>query len=417
MKKGVKKILMLLENCFPQDVRPRNEAASLIKAGYKVSVISIRMKGQKIKEQVDGVHVYRIPQLTLFKKTYRVNPSKLQNILNNLKSRIGYFYEYFYFTSACMLVSLYILITRGFDVIHAHNPPDTLFIVGGFYKLLGKKFVFDHHDLSPELYMTKFRGKKDLLHKILLSSERFSCTLADVVISSNNSYKEIVTNRHLLDCSKVFVVRNDPVINSRPQRRRESSIDISDEKKKKVLLYVGIINPQDGMDILLKALHYLVTTLDEKNFICNIVGDGDALPLMKQLASELNLTEYVDFKGFIFDRNRIREYLQLSDVCLEPAPYNEINKHSTFIKIMEYMGAGKPIVAFDLKETRYSADGAAMLINPGGIKGFAEAIKKLLDNLSLREKLGRAGLERIKNKLNWENTSLNLVEAYRTLYP
>ena len=178
---------------------------------------------------------------------------------------------------------------------------------------------------------------------------------------------------------------------------------------------MGSINTQDGIDVLLNALYYLKNRLNGKNFICNILGQGDSFDFAKKLTIELKLENFVNFTGWIFDKDKVKEYLYSSDICLEPAPYNEVNNHSTFIKIMQYMAAGKPIVAFDLKETRYSAKNAAMLIKPGDFFGFAAAVKKLMEESVLRDKLGKAGEKRIKEKLNWKDASRNLEKAYKSI--
>ena len=413
IKKTQKKVLMLLENHIPGDVRPTNEAAALLKAGYKVAIIALRNKGERSRAIVDGVQVYRIPTVTLFGKVCRPDASHLQKLFYRFKSAFGYFYEHLYFTTACLLVSFYIFIKDDFDIIHAHNPPDTLFIVGWFYKLLGKKFIFDHHDLSPELFLTKFPGKKGLVYKTLVLCEKLSCRLADAVICTNESYKKIQMDRHHIDSNRIFIVRNDPVIDD----CLLTNIDNTAQKNgKKVLLFLGSINPQDGVDVLLQTIHYLINTMNVRDFVCYIVGDGDSLSSMMRFAEELNITEYVDFKGYVYDREKVKKFLYDSDVCVESAPLNELNRHSTFIKIMEYMAAAKPIVAFDLKETRYSANGTAILIPPGDIKSFASAIKKLMDEPQLRTKLGKSGQERIRGELRWEKASLNLVEAYKSVY-
>jgi glycosyltransferase involved in cell wall biosynthesis len=413
MKKNAGKALMLLEGEFPSDPRVSKEAYALVSAGFKVSVIAICNKGDKVKENVEGVNVYRVPKIALFKKGTTYNKhSFIQMFIHRCKAMIGYIFEYFYFTFVSLLLSLYVLVKEGIDIIHAHNPPDTLFIVAAVYKLLGKQFIFDHHDLSPELYLAKFSGKKDLLYKTLLLFEKCSCKLADKIISTNNSYKAIVENRHRIDPNNIQVVRNNPIINdcmlSKVQDKRS-------RKRSNSLVYLGSINPQDGVDILLKSIHYLINNLNEKFISCHIIGDGDALWAAKQFSEELQLGEYVDFPGFISDREKIKKYLSFSDICVEPASDNEVNRHSTFIKVMEYMAAHKPVVAFDLKETRYSADGSAMLVPPGDIEGFAQGIKTLLDEPQLREELGNAGQERIKAELNWENASRNLTEAYNSL--
>ena len=175
------------------------------------------------------------------------------------------------------------------------------------------------------------------------------------------------------------------------------------------------INSQDGVDVLLRSLHYLVNELKEINFVCYIVGDGESLPSVKKLSDELKLNPFVKFPGYIHDRETLNEYFCLADICVEPAPDNEANRHSTFIKIMEYMSVSKPIVAYDLTETRYSAGGSALLIKAGDVNGYAKAIKQLMDSTTLREKLGKRGFKRIKNVLNWEKSKANLKIVYNSV--
>ena len=208
------------------------------------------------------------------------------------------------------------------------------------------------------------------------------------------------------------MVRNDPVVNGEIFEPR-----VSEPKSngRKTLLFLGTINPQDGVNFLLKVLYYLVNQFKEKSFICNIVGRGDSLDSAEQMAKSLELENYVSFKGYEADKGRVRDYLFSSDICVEPAPYNYLNRHSTFIKVMEYMSAGKPIVAFDLKETRYSTGGNAILIKDGDIVDFARAIQKLILDSDLRKELGSAGKKRILEKLNWESASLNLEKAYKSI--
>lgn len=241
--------------------------------------------------------------------------------------------------------------------------------------------------------------------------EKLSCKLADAIISTNMSYRDIAIRRHNIDPKKVFVVRNDP--NKNECIYNEKIIQKDNSKIK--LLFLGSINPQDGVDKLLKALYYLVNDLKETNFVCQILGGGDSLPLMIQMTNDLKLENFVDFKGWVTEKKKIKEYLHSSDICIEPAPDNELNRHSTFIKVMEYMAAGKPIVAFDLKETKISSNNSALLVRPGKVDEFAAAIKKLIDKPQLRLKLGSTGKNRIQDQLNWENTSLNLKKAYDSL--
>jgi glycosyltransferase involved in cell wall biosynthesis len=412
--KTIKNILMMVENSYPYDPRVRKEALVLATAGYSVTVIALRRKNQPAYEEIGGIKVYRIPEITLFEKTKGNNTNTISRLISKMKSITGYFFEYVYFTSASFLASLYVLAKQGFDVIHMHNPPDTLSLIGAFYRLLGKKYVFDHHDLSPELYLTRVSGEKDIVYKGLLFFEKLSCKFSNIIISTNESYRQIEIERHSADPNKIFIVRNNPILGDCVFKEYEDVCTGSNSGKKK-LLFLGSINPQDGIDVLLQVLHHLAYELGEKNFICNIVGDGDALHAARQLATELQVEAFVDFKGMVYDRNKIREYLCSTDIGVEPAPCNDANEHSTFIKVMEFMAAGKPLVAFDLKETKYSSDGAGIMIPPGDIAGFASAIKQLIDDPDKRQKMGKAGLKRITEELNWEKAAINLVAAYKSL--
>ncbi|HZX48097.1 MAG TPA: glycosyltransferase family 4 protein [Nitrospirota bacterium] len=406
---------MIVENQYPHDIRVRKEAEALKDAGYSVIVIALRGRDQKAYEEINDIKIYRIPIVDIFSKTKRGNSNAIIKLYDKVRSIVGYVLEYAYFTFVSYSVSLYIFIKNGFDVIHMHNPPDTLFMIGIFYKFLGKKYVFDHHDLSPELYLTRVSGKRDIIYKGLIFFERLSCRFSDIIISTNESYRQVEITRYAVNPDKIFIVRNNPLVSD--CILTNGGIDpIKYSNKKIKLLFLGSINPQDGVDVLLRAIHFLVYNLKEKEFICNIVGGGDFLESVKQLSAELWLTDYVDFKGQIYDREKIKEYLWLSDIGVEPAPCNEANEHSTFIKVMEFMAAGKPVVAFDLKETRYSADGAALFVQPGDIQGFSLALKQLINDPDTRQRMGQSGFRRIEKELNWKKAATNLAEAYAAVF-
>ena len=411
MKESAGRILMLLENPFPTDTRVRNEAYTLQSSNYRVTIICLAEKGEKFTELLHGVRVYRIPKLTLFRKTKIDKSSRLRRAFTILKSALGYAGEYFYFTTACLVLSLYVFFKDGFDVIHAHNPPDTLCLVGGIYKLFGKKFIFDHHDLSPELYLSRFRIHNNLILSGLRILEKLSLVLSDAVIATNESYKLIEVERGNLDADKIFVVRNGPDL----QRLGLVSPDQTlTSMGKTILLYVGEMNPQDGVDYLLRALEYLVHKLDRTDFYCLLVGKGDSLEDLRSLAVELNLNGYVRFAGWVSEEDLVR-YLSTADIGLDPNPSSPLNDHSTWIKVMEYMAMGKPLVCFDLKETRFTAQRSALYATPNDEAEFAEAIVKLMDNPQLRRQLGQYGRERIESDLAWEKVSNNLLLAYRSL--
>lgn len=407
------KILMLLENDFPGDVRPKNQACLLTNAGYKVTVIALKEKGEKWKEEVDGVTVYRIPKLTIFRKTRNQDFSLIHKFLNKVKSVIGYISEYFYFTFSCLILSLYILWEEGFDVIHTHNPPDTLVIVGAFFKLFGKKYVFDHHDLSPELYLSRLgiKNRSGLIYQGLIFAEKLCLKFADAVIATNESYKAIEVERGEINPEKIFIVRNGPDLN----RVRRVPPDDKLKKRGRIILgYVGCMNPQDGVDYLLRSLKYLIVELKRTDFFCVNVGCGDSLEDLKSMTRELDLENHVWFTGFVPDEDMIR-YLSTADIFLDPDPSSPLNDVSTWIKIMEYMALEKPIVSFDLKESRFSAQEAALFVPPNDEGKFAEAIAKLMDDPDLRKKMGDFGKKRVQNELKWEIVGQNLLNLYKNL--
>jgi glycosyltransferase involved in cell wall biosynthesis len=403
---------MLVENAYPNDTRVRNEAETLSAAGYKVTVVGVRRKSQCAQEVVDGVQVYRIPNLELFKKTPIRNPTRWQQMIARAQYVIGYMAEYVYFTAACLLMSLYVGWKHGFDVIHVHNPPDTLWVVALPWKVLGRKrFIFDHHDVSPELYRSRYAVSYGLMARALKAIEWVNLKFADVTIATNESYKDIAIARGGRSAETVFVVRNGPSaerMQSSPPRwsLRESG--------KKILVYVGSLNPQDGVDYLLRSLRYLKHDHRRDDFTCIIIGSGDSFDDLRKLARELHLDGTVQFRGYVSDQE-LQETLAAADICMDPDPASPLNNVSTWIKIMEYMAYSKPIVSFDLKETRYSAAEAAVYVPPNDERAFAEATARLMDDPPLRERMGHFARERVEQQLQWSVVGKNLLAAYASL--
>jgi glycosyltransferase involved in cell wall biosynthesis len=413
MKAFAGRILMLVENNYPQDTRVRNEASLLASAGYQVRVICLRKPNQPRVETVGNVRVYRLPRLELFQKTPPANPGMLETVFLKIKSFLGYLVEYLYFTTACFFVAAYIFIRHGFDAIHAHNPPDTLFLVALPFKLVGKKFVFDHHDLCPELYLSRYRARPGLLTKMLGIAEWFSLKLADITIATNESYKQTQIRRGKRAPETIFVVRNGPdklrLTQAVPSPRLRS-------KNRCILVYIGSLNPQDGVDYLLRSLHHLLHTLKRDDFYCVIMGSGDSLEDLRSLARELRLDQHVELTGFVSEED-LHANLAAADICVDPDPSSPLNDVSTWIKIMEYMACSKPIVTFDLTETRHSAQSAAVYVPPNDELKFAEAIIKLMDAPALRKELGDFGRKRVENELQWSVVGRELLAAYRFLIP
>jgi glycosyltransferase involved in cell wall biosynthesis len=411
MKKAGGRILMMVENHFPQDTRVKNEAELLANAGYQVSVIALRKNGQARREIVNGIIVYRVPRLELFKKTSPANPNGISLLLLKLRASLGYLIEYFYFTMACLCVTSYVFVTRGFDVIHAHNPPDTLFVVAMPFKLFGKKFVFDHHDLCPELYRSRYNTGEGFVTGLLGLFEWCSLKLADITIATNESYKKVQIERAHKDPGRIFVVRNGPnqmrmtPVAPNPRLRRMN---------KSILCYVGSLNPQDGVDYLLRSLRYLLFDLKRSDFHCVIIGTGDSLRDLRHLAESLQLNGCIELTGFISDED-LQANLAAANICVDPDPSSPLNDVSTWIKVMEYMASSKPIVSFDLKETRFSAGDAAIYVEPNSEAEFAKAIAQLMDQPELQKTMGIYGRRRVEEELQWNMVGKNLLAAYETL--
>ena len=403
---------MFVENAYPQDTRVKNEADSLTAAGYSVTVVALRNGSQPRSEVVSAVRVYRVPRLELFSKTPRDNVNLFERAWIRLQSLLGYVTEYVYFTSACMVMGVYVAAKHGIDVIHAHNPPDTLFLVALPYKLFGKKYVYDHHDLCPELYRSRYGAPHDVLARVLQRIEWCNLKLADVTIATNESYKRVHISRGGRESETVFVVRNGP-----NRSLMQETLPPSDRLRrmdKKILCYIGSLNPQDGVDYLLRALRHLRYGLQRDDFYCVVIGSGDSLEDLRQMATRLELDGSVQLTGFVSDQE-LRECLAAADICVDPDPSSPLNDVSTWIKIMEYMAYGKPIVAFDLKETRFSAQQAAVYVPCNDERAFAAAIARLMDDPRLRADMGRVGRTRVEKELQWSVVSRNLVQAYAAL--
>jgi glycosyltransferase involved in cell wall biosynthesis len=402
---------MFVENAYPNDTRVKNEADALTAAGYAVTVIGLRKAGQSRSEVVKGVQVYRLPRLELFQKLPVENPTLFQRIGLKLRSLVGYVSEYVYFSSACFVMSVYVAFKHGFEVIHAHNPPDTLWAAALPWRLIGRKFIFDHHDLCPELYRSRFGAKHDFTATVLQWVEWCNLKLANRLIATNESYKQIQIERGGRKAEEIYVVRNGP-----NEKRMAVSVPCPRLRalNKTILVYIGSLNPQDGVDYLLRALKHLVYDLKREDFYCVIMGSGDSLDDLRQMTRQLKLEKFVELTGWISDED-LQANLAAADICMDPDPSSPLNDVSTWIKVMEYMACAKPIVTFDLKETRYSARDAAVYVPCNDELAFAKATALLMDDSALREKMGRYGRERVEKELQWSVVSRNLIAAYASL--
>ena len=390
-----KRVLMLLENCsYPADVRVASEAQSLVRAGYQVSVICPARPEQLRSESVQGVEVYRYPR-----------PGDGQGFL-------GYLWEYGYAMTATFLISVWLWCRHGFDIVHAHNPPDTFVLIGLFYKCFGKQYVYDHHDLAPEMYYERFSSKGNHhVYRVLQWFERLSCWAADQVIATNASYKAMEMQRGKVPENRIAIVRNGPDL---AYFKPSDTPPESQYAGKIILGYVGVIGFQDGMDCFLRALRHLVYTLGRTDVMCVIVGAGDAWASMKQLAEQLGVADYIQFVGKV-ERTRVPEYLNQADICIAPEPSNAYNDRCTIVKVAEYMACGKPVVAFDLPEHRTTAQDAALYAKPNYEMDFARQIAILMDDAALRQQMGQLGRQRVEDALAWTYQEQQLLNVYTAL--
>jgi len=390
-------VLMLVENLpFLKDVRVFQEATALAENEHQVSVICQNDSNKPWRETVGGIHVFRYPA-----------PLPGGGFL-------GYLWEYGYSLVAMFLLSLVALRNPGFDIIHASNPPDIMVFIGAFYKLFGKRFIFDHHDLAPELYQVRFgdQGRAHrLTHRILMLLEKISCRLADHIIATNQSFKKIEMNRCGVPEERITIVRNGPDLD---RLALTDPVPEIQKKGKTILGYLGTVGFQDGVDVLLNALAHLTNELKRNNYFCMIAGGGDALPSLKLQARELGLDDFVVFTGWIKPAE-VAKYISTADICLTPEPPNRLNRRLTIIKVMEYMALGKPVVAFDMPEHRVTAQDAAVYADPNDELDFAHKIAFLMDDPEKRAAMGNLGLKRIKENLAWHHQKEHLFAAYSTL--
>ena len=392
----MKRVLILVENLpSPFDRRVWQEANALRDAGYAVSIICPTGRGYEKKyEEIDGIAIHRY------------------DLPMEAEGALGYALEYGAALFHTFRLSWKVLFTRGFDVIHACNPPDLFFLIGAFFKLLGKKFVFDHHDINPELYEAKF-GRRDFFWKLMVALERLTFKCANVSLATNESYKRIAIERGGMDPEKVFVVRSGPSL----ERMKIQPPDPALRHGRKHLVgYVGVMGKQEGIDLLLQAVRHIVRELKREDIHFGLVGGGTSLEELRTLARELGVADYVTFTGRVPDAEMLA-MLNTADVCVNPDIANDMNDKSTMNKIMEYMALGKPIVQFDLTEGRFSAREASLYARKNDAQDLAAKIVELVDDPVRREAMGAYGRRRVENELEWRYEVPKLLAAYAALEP
>lgn len=391
-----RRVLILVENLpSPFDRRVWQEATTLQANGYQVSIICPTGKGYEARyEAIDGIHIYRY------------------HLPIEAEGAKGYLIEYSLALFHTFRLAWKVHFKHGFDVIHACNPPDLLFLIGGFFKLLmGKKFLFDHHDINPELYEAKF-GRRDFFYRLMVRLERWTFSTADVSIATNESYKRIAIERGGMPAERIFVVRSGPkldrlrILPPTPELKRGKTYLVG---------YVGVMGAQEGIDLLLQAAQHIIKTMGRSDVHFGLVGGGTSLEQMQAMARDMGIADYVTFTGRVPDADLLA-MLNTSDVCVNPDVANDMNDKSTMNKIMEYMALAKPIVQFDLTEGKVSAQEASLYAKRNDPVDMAVQIVKLLDDPAARERMGQYGHNRVMNELEWKYEVPKLLAAYDMIF-
>jgi glycosyltransferase involved in cell wall biosynthesis len=388
-------VLIIVQNLpVPFDRRVWLECGSLTQAGYAVSVVCPKGPGDPSYAVVDGVELYK----------YRPYTSN--------GSRLSFIAEFLYSFVATLWLSLKAARRGPFAVVQSCNPPDIFWPIGLLFRTLhGSRFVFDHHDLCPETYKVRYpTGAKSLL-RALLFLERRTVRSADHVIATNDSYRELDITRHGIDPQRVTVVRTGPD----PQRLKRTEVDEDVRKGRTcVVVYIGVMGPQDGVDIVIDVADVVVHEFGRTDVGFVLIGSGDCLDSLLEQRNKLGLGEFVEFTGRIPDET-VAAIMSSADVGISPDPMNSLNEFCTMNKTMEYMAFELPLVAFDIQETRVSAAEAALYAEPNDVHELALAVMKLADDPSLRQSMGSVGRRRIELELGWEHQAPRYVAVYDQL--
>ncbi len=385
-------VCIIVENLpVPFVRRAWQEALALKEAGYRVSVISIKGPGyERSRETIEAIEIYR-------------------HGVWEASGPLGYLLEYSWALVAQFFLALRIYARTRFRILHAWNPPDTTFLIGSFFRLFGVRFIFDHLDLSPELYLAKFR-RRDFFYRLVCLAERLTFRMANVSLATNQSYREIAITRGGMAPERVFIVRVSP----QPEKmRRGPPRPELKQGKSFLVVYLGVMGPQDGLDLLLDSVETIVKQKNRRDTLFVLIGAGTELPRLKTLVAQKGLEAWVKFTGRI-PSDELAVYLSTADIGVAPDPLNSMNDKSTMGKILEYMAFGLPVVLYDLTEGRRSAGEAALYARSNDPKDFAEKILELLDSEPLRHRLGDIGRSRIEESFNWETDRKSLLKAYET---
>ena len=391
-----RKVLIVVENLpVPLDRRVWLEATTLVAHGYQVSVICPTGHGwDKQYEELEGVHIYRYPE----------PPEAHSGLIAYAREWGGALWYMFRLVEK-------VWNERGFDVIQGCNPPDMVFLLTWRYRRRGIRYLFDHHDVCPELFEAKF-NRKGTLYQAMLLLERQTFRAADVSIATNESFREIAVRRGGMDKGDVFVVRSAPKVESFQPGPADPEIR---SKASTLVGYVGVIGQQEGMDLLVAAARHLIRDLGYKDVHFMIVGFGPHLTEVQQDVADCGLEAHFTFTGALYSDDLLR-VLNSTDIGVCPDPKNKMNNISTMNKVMEYMTLEKPLVQFDLKEGRVSAGEASRYAKANDPEDFAAQIAWLIEHPDEGQEMGRKGRQRVLNELSWNHSVPHLLAAYDRVF-
>jgi len=375
-----KRVLVIVENLpLPEDRKVWREIKALKEAGFSVSAISPAsspFSWWKIEEEIK---IYHYPRLLY------------------TKAKFSYLFEYLNAFFWTFLLFFRVLLREGVDILQVCNPPEIFFSLGWIIRMKGGYFIFDHHDLSPEMYEARF-GRRDSFYWILRALEFVTVKSANKVIEPNKYYRKLVERRTFSLPDKFVIIPTAPDLSELYPNKKNISLK---KGKKYMMGYLGVINPQDGVHQLIEAMEYLVKQRGFTDFLLYLIGDGDAREELEKMVEARGLKSFVHFTGWVSSYQTLRKYLSTCDICVDSMPANSYSNLSTLNKILEYMAVGKPVVCFDLKMSRELLASAGLFASPNNPVDLADKIERLLKNTKKRKAMGEEGRERVEKEFNW----------------
>ena len=387
--KSAYNVLIVIENMsYTYDTRAQNIAKSLVGAGYQVNVICPRYSDDPKVAEINDVSV-----------TFYYSPQFADSLA-------GHLLEYAYSLVAIYVLAISAFARKRIDILHVCNPPDLFFPLGKLIQLFDRNFIYDQHDRVPELFRVRYHNSNPVFKFVLRKTEGLSVRVADHVLATNESGKGNIIRRHGVSAHNVSIVRNGPNLELFP------SNPVPGQNRASVMVgYIGNMNPQDSIDILLYSICHIKHTARYDNIRFVLIGDGGAYNSLVELSNDLQIDDIVEFTGRLIPEKAYQRLAEM-DICVQPDARNVFTNTCTMVKVLEYMALRKPIVTFDLKETRYSCGSAALYAKQNCPTDFANQIIKIAQNSTLGKTLGDEGYRRLSEKFTWSHSEQHLLKAY-----